>query len=46
MKKLVLLAIAIVAGIAIRNKIQRDRENAELWAEVTDSFGDDLPAAA
>jgi hypothetical protein len=38
-KKVLLLAAAAAAGYAVWLKVERDREERDLWAEVTDSFG-------
>ena len=43
MKKLVLLAATAVTGYAVWIKVQQDREERDLWAEVTDSF-EEYPA--
>ena len=40
MKKLVLLALAAAAGWFVWSKIEQERAERELWAEVTDSFGE------
>ena len=36
MKRVLALAAAAVAGYAAWTKVQRDREERDLWAEVTD----------
>lgn len=38
MKKFLILAAVAVAGYVIWRKVQEDREERELWAEVTDDF--------
>ncbi|GAA1640446.1 MULTISPECIES: DLW-39 family protein [Georgenia] len=45
MKKALLLAAAGVAGYLAWIKIRQDREERDLWAEVTDSFGEEPPRA-
>ena len=40
MKKFLALATAAVAGYALWIKIQQEREERDIWAEVTDSFGE------
>lgn len=45
MKKVFLIAAAAAAGYAAWLKIQQDREERDLWAEVTDSFGE-TPSAS
>lgn len=39
MKKILGLAALAGAGYAVWSKVKADREERELWAEVTDSFG-------
>lgn len=39
MKKFLGLAVLAAAGYAVWAKVKADREERELWAEVTDSFG-------
>jgi hypothetical protein len=41
MKKVFLITAAAVAGYLAWLKIQQDREERDLWAEVTDSFGEE-----
>ncbi|MFD1505919.1 DLW-39 family protein [Georgenia yuyongxinii] len=43
MKKVFLLATAAAAGYVAWIKIRQDREERDLWAEVTDSFGEQPP---
>ena len=45
MKKAFLLAAATVVGYVAWIKVRQDREERDLWAEVTDSFGEEPPAA-
>ena len=45
MKKALMLAAAALAGYAVWTKVQQDREERDLWAEVTDSFGENSFAA-
>lgn len=40
MKKLFVLAVAAFAGWILWSKVQQERADRELWAEVTDSFGE------
>ena len=40
MKKALLLAAAAIAGYVAWIKVRQDREERDLWAEVTDSFGE------
>ncbi|ROR72923.1 DLW-39 family protein [Bogoriella caseilytica] len=40
MKKVLLITAAAVAGYFAWLKIQQDREERDLWREVTDSFGE------
>ena len=40
MKKALLLATAAIAGYVAWIKVRQDREERDLWAEVTDSFGE------
>ncbi|WP_341359711.1 DLW-39 family protein [Georgenia sp. M64] len=44
MKRKLLIALGAVAGYLTWLKIQQDREERDLWAEVTDSFGEEPPA--
>ena len=41
MKKALLLVIAAAGGYAAWIKVRQDREERDLWAEVTDSFGEE-----
>ena len=45
MKRVLALAAAAVAGYAAWTKVQRDREERDLWAEVTDTFDERPPAS-
>ncbi len=45
MKKALLLAAAGIAGYVAWVKIRQEREERDLWAEVTDSFGEEPPRA-
>ena len=45
MKRVVALAVAAAAGYAVWVKVQRDREERDLWAEVTDTFDERPPAS-
>ncbi|MDO4606202.1 MAG: DLW-39 family protein [Bowdeniella nasicola] len=40
MKKVLMLAAASAAGYALWLKIQQEREERDIWEEVTDSFGE------
>ncbi|MFC4554804.1 DLW-39 family protein [Georgenia faecalis] len=40
MKKILMLAAVAVAGYSVWTSVQRNREERDLWAEVTDSFGE------
>lgn len=39
MKRILLLAAGSLAGWIVWTKIQEEREERSIWAEVTDSFG-------
>ncbi|WP_226920766.1 DLW-39 family protein [Georgenia subflava] len=43
MKKALLMAAAAIGGYAAWIKVRQDREERDLWAEVTDSFGEEPP---
>lgn len=38
MKKFLVVATVLAAGYVVFRKIQQDREERDLWAEVTDGF--------
>lgn len=40
MKKFVLIALVAAAGWYVWSKVEQERAERELWAEVTDSFGE------
>ena len=40
MKKFFAIVAAAVAGYAVWLKVQQEREERDIWAEVTDSFGE------
>ncbi|SEA63446.1 hypothetical protein SAMN02910418_02054 [Bowdeniella nasicola] len=40
MKKILAIAAASIAGYALWVRIQQEREERDIWAEVTDSFGE------
>jgi len=44
MKRALLIAAAAAAGYVAWIKVRQDREERDLWAEVTDSFGETPPA--
>lgn len=39
-KKFVLIAVGAAAGWIVWSRVQQERAERELWAEVTDSFGE------
>lgn len=40
MKKIALIGLAALAGWIVWSKVEQERRERDLWAEVTDSFGE------
>ncbi|MGP3967837.1 DLW-39 family protein [Streptomyces sp. 6N223] len=44
MKKLLLLALAVIGGLLVYRQIQADKAEQDLWTEATDSVPSGTPA--